>query len=115
MRRIYSHTFAKESQEDMFAAGRFNPCMEITFQDRNGKHTHKLSSGTGDVIHVYREAGETFVLSVNDPLGYVGLEVFDGRYRVTEVFLQGDQVKEVLGRDDLAPFTIIRRLLNRIA
>ena len=88
--------------------------MEITFRDRHGQHTHKLSAGTGDVLHVYRKAGQTFVLSLNRSLGYVGLEVFDGAHRVGDVFLQGGQVTEVLGRDDLAPFTIIRRLVELI-
>ena len=115
MRRYYGHTFAKESTEDMIAAGRYSPCIEITFHDRWGRHTHKLGAGTSDVIHVYREGGETLVLSVNDPLGYVGLEVFRGRDRVGEIFFQGDQLTEVLGRNDLAPFTMIRRLLEYIA
>ena len=114
MRRVYRHTIGKESLEDQIAAGRYHPCLEITFCDRRGKHTHKISAGYSDVLHVYREGRETFVLSVNDPLGYVGLEVFDGDDKAGEAFLQGEQVTEVLGRDDLAPFTIIRRMRDRI-
>ena len=114
MRKVTNYTISKEPVEDMLTAGRFNPCMEIIFRDRRGLHTHKLGAGTGDVLHVYREAGQTFVLSLNRPLGYVGLEVFDGSHMVGDIFLQGGQVIEVLGRDDLAPFTIIRRLVELI-
>ena len=78
MRRIYCYAIHKETYEDQIAAGRWNPCLEIVFRDWRGNHTHKIGAGRSDVIHVYREGNETFVLSVNDPLGYVGLEVFDG-------------------------------------
>ena len=114
MRRIHCYAIRKESYEDQIAAGRWNPCLEIVFRDRKGEHTHKISAGNSDVIHVYREGNETFVLSVNDPLGYVGLEVFDGDDKQGDAFLQGEQVTEVLGRDDLAPFTMIRRMMEMI-
>ena len=52
MRRVYSHTIRKESYEDQIAAGRWNPGFEIVFRDRRGKHTHKISAGNSDVIHV---------------------------------------------------------------
>jgi hypothetical protein len=48
-------------------------------------------------------------LSLNNCLGYAGLEVFKGEDVIGDVFLQGDQVAEILGRSDVAPFTIIRR------
>ena len=114
MRKVKNYHIGKESVEDMIAAGRFNPCLKITFRDRQGSHTHKLSSGYSDRIHVYREGGETFVLSINDRLGYVGLEVFAGAEKAGDVFLQEEEVTEVLGRDDLIPYTIIRRMLNLI-
>jgi len=114
MRRVYSHTIRKESYEGQIAAGRWNPCLEIVFRDRRGKHTHKISAGNSDVIHVYRDGSETYVLSVNDSLGYVGLEVFDGDDKTGEAFLQGEQVADVLGRYDLAPFTMVRRMVEII-
>jgi len=114
MRRVNHYTICKETVEDMAAAGRFNRSLEITFRDRNGVHTHKLSTGYEDDVHVYRESGQTFVLSLNDRLGYVGLEAFSGANPAGEIFLQGDQVTETLGRDDLAPFTVIRRLIDLI-
>lgn len=110
MRKVTNYHTSKESFEDMCEAQRFNPCIEITFKDKTGKHTHKLSAGYSDIIHVYRELGETFVLSENSGLGYFGLEVFNGSEKVGDIFLESHQVEEILCRDDLAPFTIIRRL-----
>ena len=114
MRRITSYCINKESFEDMLNAKRFNPCLEITFRDRTGEHIHKISAGYSDDIRVYRNSGETFVLSQNCRLGYVGLEVFGGSEKSADIFLEAHQVSEVLGRQDLAPFTIIRRLREYI-
>jgi len=114
MRKINNYSINKESTEDMINAGRFNPCIEITYRDRSGKHTHKLSAGYSDDINVYRDDLDTFILSRNSRLGYIGLEVFEGAYKTGEIFLESHQVKEVLGRDDLAPVNAIERLLERI-
>jgi len=40
----------------------------------------------------------------------VGLEVFNGDEQTGDLFLEYHQVIETLGRCDLAPFTMIRRL-----
>jgi hypothetical protein len=114
MRRINNYRIFKETTEEMIAAGRFNPCLKITFVDRLGRHTHRLTSGYSDEIHAYRNADLTCVLSVNERLGYVGLEAFNGEDAVGDVFLQGDQVTETLGKSDLAPFKIIRKLMQFI-
>jgi hypothetical protein len=114
MRRINNYRIFKETTEEMIAEGRYNRSLMITFVDRSGRHTHRLTSGYSDEIHVYRNGDLTCVLSVNERLGYVGLEVFNGETAVGDVFLQGDQVTEILGRSDLAPFTIIRRLMELI-
>ena len=114
MRKITNYNISKESIEDMVTAKRFNPCLQITFRDSSGAHTHKLSAGYEDEIHVYREHWDTFVLTQNFRLGYVGLEVFNGNDSIGDIFLQGDDVTEILGKDDLAPFTIIRRLKDYV-
>jgi hypothetical protein len=114
MRRIHRFSINKESIEDMIKAGRFNPCLEITFRDRSGHHTHKLSAGYSDDIHVYREGSETYVLSTNSRLGYVGLEVFEGADKAGAIFLEENQVKDTLGHEDLAPFNAIKRLREHI-
>ena len=114
MRRIHHYKVFKESFEDMIKANRFNPSLEILFRDKNGKHVCKISAGYDDIIHVYREDADTFILSLNPGLGYVGLEVLEGSEKAGRIFLQGYQVKEILGRDDLAPLTIIKRLKNYV-
>ena len=114
MTRVKNYSITKESTDEMIAAGRFNPCLQIVFRDRHGIYRHKLSAGYADDIHVYREAGLTYVLSINSGLGYIGLETFEGSQPAGDIFLQEEQVVETLGRADLAPFTIIRRLMEFI-
>ena len=111
MQRVKNYSISKESTEEMIAAGRFNPSLEIVFRDRCGTHRHKLSAGFSDDIHIYREAGLTCVLSINNRIGYIGMEAFDGSQPFGDIFLQGDQILEALGRNGLSPFTIIRRLM----
>ena len=115
MRRIYKYSIGKESIEDMIRAKRFNPCLEITFRDRSGQHTHKLTAGYTDDLDVYRDGLETLVLSTNSRLGYVGLEVFEGADKTGEIFMEEHQVKEILGRENLAPFNAIKRLRKHIS
>jgi hypothetical protein len=114
MRRIHNYSISKESIEDMIQAKRYNPSLEITFRDRSGQHIHKLSAGYDDDVDVYREGPETYVLTSNSKLGYIGLEVFEGPDKTGEIFVQEEQVKEVLGSEDLAPFNAIKRLLEHI-
>ena len=52
MRRISNFTIDKEYIDDMIKAGRYNQCLEITYRDRSGKYTHKLSAGGSDVLDV---------------------------------------------------------------
>jgi hypothetical protein len=112
MTRVKNYSITKESTDEMIAAGRFNPSLEIIFRDRHGTHRHKLSAGYADDIHVYREAGLTCVLSINNSLDHIILEAFEGSQPAGDIFLQGEQVTEALGRSDLATFTIIRRLME---
>ncbi len=62
----------------MIQAKRLHTCLEITFRDRSGRHTHKLSAGYDDDLDVYQEGSETYILTTNSKLGYIGLEVFAG-------------------------------------
>jgi len=114
MHRIRNYSISKESTEDMIQAKRFNPCLEITFRGRSGQHTHKLSAGYNDDLDVYREGYETLVLSTNSKLGYIGLEVFKGPDKTGEIFVEEHRVKELIGRDDLAPLNAIKRLREHI-
>jgi hypothetical protein len=114
MRKIHNHRISKEDFWEMLSAKRHNPCLVITFKDKSGQHTHKLSAGYQDDIDVYREGSETFVLSSNPKLGYVGLEVFEGPDKTGEIFLQGHQVEETLGTGKLSPFNAVKRLVEHI-
>ena len=110
MRRITNFQIQKESFEDACRARRFNPSLQITFRDRTGMHTHKISAGYSDELDVFREDGVTYVLARNNALPYVGLEAFQGHEKVGDLFLQEGQVNEVLGRSNLASVTIIKLL-----
>ncbi len=114
MRRINRFSISKESFWEMLHAKRHNPCLVITFRDKSGKYTHKLSAGYTDVLDIYREGTETYVLSTNSRLGYVGLEILEGPDKTGAIFLGAHEVKDVLGRDDLVPFNVIKRLRERI-
>jgi hypothetical protein len=114
VRKVKRYTISKESFEDMRKAKRFNPCLKITFRDKNGIHHHNLSAGYSDDICVCREHQQTFILTQNPHLGYVGLEAFEGNQRIGDIFLEAHQVIEVLQKDNLAPFTIIRKLRNYV-
>jgi len=109
MRKV-DYQLQKESFKDMATAGRLNPCLEITFRDRRGNHTHKIGAGYSDDIAAFRENGATYILSHNRALGYAGLEAFEGNEKTGDVFLQGDQLLELLGDKDLSPLQLVCEL-----
>ncbi len=111
MKKVKNYSISKEPFDEMIAAGRFNPALEIVFEDSSGIRRNKLSAGYSDDIYIYTEGSLLCILSINKRIGYVGLEVFDGDQSFGDIFLQGDQVVEALGRYNLSPFTIIRRLM----
>ena len=113
MRKIKNYSINQESLEDMLESGRFNPILEITFQDKPGRY--KLGAGYGDDLNVYREGAEVFILYTNDMLGYVGLEIFVESEKQGEIFLEEYELKDVLGRRNLAPFNVIKKLREYIA
>jgi len=114
MRKIYNYSIKKEDYWVMLHAKRFNPRLEITFRDRSGQHTYKLSAGYGDVLDVYREGTKTYVLSTNSKFGYIGLEILEGDEKTGAIFLERHQIKEALGKEDMAPFNVIKRLREHI-
>jgi hypothetical protein len=114
MRRIYNYRISKEDFWEMLHEKRFNPCLVISFRDKSGQHRHKLSAGYSDVLDVYREGIETYVLSTNSMLGYVGLEVIHGDEKLGEIFMEEDELKDVLRSENLAPFNVIKYLREYI-
>ena len=113
MERIRNYSIKKESLEDMMQDKRYNPCLEITFTDKTGTYTHKISAGYSDYRDVYREKEVTYLLTRNFDLEYVGLEIFRGVEKLGEIFLQADyEIKEILGKNGIkkAPYNIIKIL-----
>lgn len=112
MRRV-GFQAKKETYEEQRAAGRYNPGLVVLFRDRTGNHRVHIGAGYSDNIEVYREGDETFILSKNYRLGYVGLEIFQGSRQVGEMFLQNSQdIDEILGPKglDLADHNIVKRM-----
>ena len=112
MHRVNNYSISKESLQEMLDSGRFNPSLEITFQDKSGRH--KLGAGYGDDLNVYREGDEIFIFYNNEMLGYVGLEVIHGDEKLGEIFMEEDELKDVLGSENLAPFNVIKYLREYI-
>lgn len=107
MRRAKNFTITKESLEDQVKGSRYNPCLEITFRDRIGRHKHKIFAGYSDEIHVFKNHGQTLVLSFNPRLGYAGLEAFQGDERINDVFLSGGEMFAAFGEDDVEPSKMV--------
>ena len=105
-----------ECLENQLAAGRLNPAIEIQYRDRTGRHTHIISAGSNDTLHVYREGACTYVLSINHLMEYVGLEIFEGSGKIGDIFLSDHQTAHTIGPAalEMAPYTIIRRMSEYI-
>jgi len=116
MRRV-GFTIEKETYEEQREAGRYNPGLVVLFRDRTGNHRVHIGAGYSDDVEVYREGEETFILSKNWRLGYVGLEIYRGSRHIGEMFLQNSQdIDEILGPQglDLADYNIIKRMAQYI-
>jgi hypothetical protein len=114
MQQAKNYSISKESTDDMIEAGRFNPSLEITFQDSTGRHTHKISAGYGDEIGVYQENDETYVINQSPGLCYVGLQVFTGPDIIGEAFVADHEMAAVFGESDPEAQTLIERLREYI-
>lgn len=112
MRRV-DFSIRKESIEDQLSAGRFNPCLEITFRDIKGIHVHTIGAGFDDELYVFREKGETLVVSHNPKLGYIGMEAFRGGDTVGVVFFQGDEYENFI-QDKNGSFPAMVRQMSEL-
>ena len=110
MRTVRNFDITKENTEEQTKAGRWNPCLEISFRDKQGLHTHKICAGYSDDIHVFRESGVTSIVGTNSWLGYVSLEIYEGEEKLGEIFLEYHHLMEILGKVNLAPITLAKRL-----
>ena len=113
MRKVNYNT-GYESWDDMYEAQRYNRSLELTFKDKTGTHTHKISAGNSDSLDVYQEGSETFLLSRNYGLHYIGLEVFEGDALIGDVFFESGAVDELKIKLSAAPYNLIKRLLGHI-
>jgi hypothetical protein len=114
MRKVKSATFSHESREEMTKAGRYNPARKLIYRHKHRTLAVTISAGDADSVDVYREGNEIFVLSRNNSLGYVGLEVFRDGVVLAETFFQGEAAIDALGRGNLSPLSTIRRLSEYI-
>ena len=114
MQQAKHYSISKESTYDMIEAGRFNPSLEITFDDSAGRHTHKISAGYGDEIGVYQENDETYVVNQSPGLSYVGLQVFAGADIIGEAFVADHEMAAVFGESDPEEQTLLERLRDYI-
>ena len=99
----------------MLSSDRFNKSLEIHFSDNGNKRIHKISAGYTDRIHVYLRGNELVVLSVNEYLGYVSIEVFNGDGRVGDMFMQDYQMTEAFGTFDLDPHKMANLLYEHLS
>ena len=102
MRTVHSWQTEEESYESQREAGRYNPSLELTFRDKKGIHKGVLGAGRSDSIYVHRDGDQTYVLSMNTPLGYVGLQAWREDSFDDIVVLQDESdIEETLGKDGL--------------
>jgi hypothetical protein len=121
--RIISYQKRYESEESQRKAGRYNPAYVISYRTKHGRRSRIIGAGSQDHLDVVKEGDETFVVTRNYGLNYVGLEVFDDRFpgpdgKVGDVFAQNDwEVEEYLGKRglDLTAHTIARRLSEYVS
>ena len=103
---IRSMTFDEADQ-----AGLFNRGLMLEYENRR----YKLTAGTRDTIHVFTRSIYLFVLTINRPLGYIGLDAYVPLEEETidTIFLHSDyQIKKFLGQhwDQMSPETLAIRL-----
>jgi len=110
MRKVTSATLTHESWEEMTKAGRYNRALQLTCKTGNMTHMMTISGGESDRVDVYREGKRIFVLTQNQSLGYLGLEVFKEGELVGDVFFEGDAAAEVIGRGNPSPVILIKKL-----
>jgi hypothetical protein len=79
---------------------------------------YHLSGATGDTIYTFTQGVLCiYVLTINKPLGYIGLNVFMQPQPdpINSIFLQSERdIRETLGNkwEKLSPMAITRRLIN---
>jgi len=108
LRRFRDYQLRLEDRDKQWAAGRWNPALELAYHVGSGKSRREvvitLGAGHSDSMKVYREAsadGRLYILTTNWSLDYAGLDEheFLTGDKLGDVFFQGDQVTNTLGDD----------------
>ncbi len=112
MRRFDNWTQRTASFEET-PKGFHNPPEMMDFSFGRKKFSVQLSAGSSDTVDVYRDGDSLFVMTSNNRLNYVGLEVFalKGDYageKIGEFFEQNPDDNEALRdwQDHSVPFVI---------
>jgi hypothetical protein len=110
MRKLKNYQIEKEDISNMVKAGRFNPALELTYKN----NTVTISAGYSDSISVYEEDKVIYILTYNDRLRYIGLEIVEENTIVGDIFLQSPE--EVIGPnwENKADYNLIKILRNYI-
>lgn len=110
MRTFRPWQTAPESYDSQREAGRYNPATELRYTT-DETYTVTIGAGTADELDVFIEGSLLFVLSTNQGLGYVGLQVFEGSDEVGMSFMDSStpNVDYILG---LTPIWRAKRIAN---
>lgn len=114
--RTFPYSLVKETWEEQRAAGRHNPATVLVYRRRR----FTLAAGDSDdinaFIHGKGSSATMYVVSTNNRLGYVGLQVFNltGEETNSLFFQNEEDITDVLGKRglDYTPRTIAKILGN---
>ena len=112
MKRIYPK-IEEETWEKQSAAGRYNPASVAIVKGNR----LTLNCGSADDLYFWTDKKETYVLTINNRMGYIGLDIYSGAYNTCSVFLQNyETAEEILGKNwgDKSPAWLRKVLSNYI-
>ena len=112
MQKVEDFVIRQEEYADQLRAGRFNPALEIIFRHQGRLCRHTLHAGQNDDLHVFQDGALVYVLSLNEPLGSVGIQVFIGREALGDMFLSEQEASRVVGSLNLPPEEIAMSFRN---
>jgi hypothetical protein len=110
MKRIHPKIIT-ESWEEQNASGRYYPAevMEI------GHYQYRLNSGRTDDISIWGDKDRYLVLTINNRLGYIGLDEYlkNNREPIDGIFIQDyNEAVEILGKNwDKKSWSYLMRVL----
>lgn len=90
---------------------------ELIFE--HNSNSYCLNAGLSDTIHIFTKSIYLYVLTINKPLGYIGLDLYfpSEEDPINSIFLHSDyQITDALGPKwmKLTPGTIASRLIDHL-